>query len=149
MCGKGRISWAIWGWRRARCWSRAPPPRRSPRRRTPPAPSTSRPPPSRPPRHADAGQAKAKRRRRPRPPSVDVVVTNKRTVALTALLASASGSPDSKKIAGPLAAGKKIGRPSRRRQGLPFRPARPLRRRLVDRRDGVDLCKDKTINLVD
>jgi hypothetical protein len=59
----------------------------------------------------DAAAAPQKAKPKPKaagPARVDVVVANNRAVALTALVASPSGSPESKKIAGPLAAGKKV-----------------------------------------
>jgi hypothetical protein len=98
---------------------------------------------------ATPAAAKAKAKKPAAPAKVEVVVTNKRAVALTALLASTSGSPDSDKIAGPLAAGKKT--------VIHISPGKDC---LFDLRglyadgtstvaDGVDLCKDKTINLVD
>ncbi len=83
------------------------------------------------------------------PPTVDVVVTNLRKVALTSLLASASGSPDSKKIAGPLAPGKKVVVHLAHDKDCLF----DLHGLYEDGANtdtiGVELCKDKAINLVE
>jgi len=83
------------------------------------------------------------------PPTVDVVVTNNRKAALTSLLASMSGSPESKKIAGPLAPGKKVVVHLAHDKACLF----DLHGLFEDGADmdatGVELCKDKAINLVE
>jgi len=83
------------------------------------------------------------------PPTVEVVVTNARKVALTTLLASISGAPESKKIAGPLAPGKKVVVHLVHDKECLF----DLHGVFEDGADmdatAVELCKDKTINLTE
>ena len=61
-------------------------------------------------------------------PSVAVVVTNSRKVALTELDGAISGHGDSVKILGAARRGQKSRHPCRARQTLPVRPARRVRR---------------------
>ena len=113
----------------ARSWPQAPPPRKSsPRLRTPPAPSPRRATPLR--------RSRKPSRRKPAPPTVDVVVLNNRAVALTESSRLALRIARQQENRGPAGAGQEGRRPSRARQGLPFRPARRLRRRHDHRRDG-------------
>jgi hypothetical protein len=101
-----------------------------------------------PAKHAAKSKA-AKPKKAAEPTTVDVVVTNSRTVALTTLLASASGSPESKKIAGPLAPGKKVVVHLARDKACLF----DLHALFEDGANmdatAVELCKDKAINLVE
>jgi hypothetical protein len=83
------------------------------------------------------------------PPTVDVVVTNKRAVELIALLASASGSPDSKQIAGPLEPGKKVVVHLAHDKACLFDLHGVYADGTSTDSQGVALCKDKTINLVE
>jgi hypothetical protein len=96
-----------------------------------------------------AAKPAAKPKKAAEPTTVDVVVTNDRKVALTTLLASISGSPESKKIAGPLAPGKKVVVHLAHDKACLF----DLHGLFEDGADmdaaGVELCKDKTINLVE
>ncbi len=80
---------------------------------------------------------------------VDVVVTNDRAVPLTALVASPSGSPDSKKIAGPLAAGKKVVVHLAHDKACLFDLHGDYADGTSTEAEGVALCKDKKINLVE
>ncbi len=148
MSANGRISWAFGGLFAGALLALAPPPRKSPLRRpTPPAPSICR-------RRRRAGEAcrreaVAKPKKPAGPPTVDVVVTNMRKVALTSLLASASGSPDSKKIAGPLAPGKKVVVHLAHDKDCLFDLHGVYEDGANTDAIGVELCKDKTINLVE
>ena len=87
--------------------------------------------------------------KKPKVVTVDVVVTNKRSVALTSLLASASGSPDSKKIAGPLAPGSKIVVHLTHDEACLFDLHGSYENGESTDVTGVALCKDKAINLVE
>jgi hypothetical protein len=83
------------------------------------------------------------------PPTVDVVVTNARRVALTSLLASISGSPDVKKIAGPLAPGKKVVVHLTHDKGCLFDLHGLYEDGANTDATAVELCKDKVINLTE
>ena len=87
--------------------------------------------------------------KKPKVMTVDVVVTNKRSVALTSLLASASGSPDSKKIAGPLSPGGKIVVHLAHDEACLFDLHGSYENGEATDATGVALCKDKVINLVE
>ncbi len=80
---------------------------------------------------------------------VDVVVANNRAVELTTLVASPSGSPDSKKIAGPLAAGKKIVVHLAHDKACLFDIRGDYADGTSTEAEGVALCKDKKIDLVE
>jgi hypothetical protein len=91
-------------------------------------------------------------RHKPQPRSaggLTVVVSNKRSVGLVELKVSPAGDPDPKKVAGPLAFGRK--------SVAHLRPAKDclydIRGHFADDADteqlGVELCKDKAINLTD
>jgi hypothetical protein len=99
----------------------------------------------------DAG-APAKPKPKPKkaePQTVAVVVTNKRAVALTDLLASAAGSPESKKIVGELAPGKKIVVHLTHDKDCLFDLHGDYEDGSTTDAVGVALCKDKTINLTE
>jgi hypothetical protein len=99
---------------------------------------------------AAPAKAKAKSKKAAAPaPTVDVVVTNKRDVALTELLASQAGSPESKKIAGPLAPGKKVVVHLAHDKDCLFDLHGSYADGTTTDADGVELCKDKKINLVE
>ncbi len=97
-----------------------------------------------------AAPAKAKAKpKKAGPPTVDVVVSNNRAVALTELLASASGSPESKKIAGPLAPGKKVVVHLAHDKACLFDLHGAYEDGTSTDTAAVELCKDKAINLVE
>jgi hypothetical protein len=99
----------------------------------------------------DAG-APAKHKAKPKkaaPATVAVVVVNKRAVALTELLASAAGSPESKKIVGKLDPGKKIVVHLTHDKECLFDLHGVYADGTTTDSDGVELCKDKAINLVE
>jgi hypothetical protein len=78
-----------------------------------------------------------------------VVVSNKRSVGLVELKVSPAGDPDPKKVAGPLAFGRKTVA-----HLMPAKDCRyDIRGHFADDADteqlGVELCKDKAINLTD
>jgi hypothetical protein len=83
------------------------------------------------------------------PAKVAVTVSNKRDVALTELLAATSGSSDSKKIAGPLAPGKKVVVHLAHDKDCLFDLHGVYADGTSTEADGVALCKDKSINLTD
>jgi hypothetical protein len=83
------------------------------------------------------------------PPTVDVVVSNKRAVTLTALLASASGSTDSKKIAGPLEPGKTVVVHLAHDKACMFDVHGVYADGGSTDATGLALCKDKAINLIE
>ncbi len=160
MCGITKSSWAVWGLAAgallvasAAAAQVAPGADAAGAVAKPAAaakPTAAKPAAAAKPAPADASApAKAKPKKATTPAKVEVVVTNKRTVALTALLLSPPGSADSSKVAGPLAAGKKT--------VIHISPGKDC---LFDVRglyadgtstaaDSVELCKDKAINLVD
>ena len=98
---------------------------------------------------AAAPQKPKPRPRKPMQPRVDVVVTNARAVPLTALLAAPAGSPDSKKIAGPLAPGKKVVVHLSHDKACLFDLHGDFADGTTTEAAGVELCKDKKINLTD
>ncbi|HEY1944351.1 MAG TPA: hypothetical protein VGH40_19745 [Roseiarcus sp.] len=100
---------------------------------------------------ADAAAAPQKAKPKPKAGTgrVDVVVTNDRAVPLTALVASPSGSPDSKKIAGPLAAGKKVVVHLAHDKACLFDIHGDYADGTSTEAEGVALCKDKKIDLVE
>ena len=83
------------------------------------------------------------------PSKVDVVVANERAVALTELLAATSGSSESKKIAGPLEPGKKVVVHLAHDKACLFDLHGAYEDGTTTDAVGVDLCKDKKINLVE
>jgi hypothetical protein len=82
-------------------------------------------------------------------PSIEVVVTNHRTVGLVALTAALSGGAQPVKIAGPLGEGQKVVTHVAHDKACLF----DLRGVFADGAEtetqSYDLCKDKTIDLVD
>jgi hypothetical protein len=81
--------------------------------------------------------------------TISVEVTNARAVALTQLVAAISGTPDSKKIAGPLAAGKKTIVHLAHDKACLFDLHAVFEDGAVTDAQGVELCTDKKINLVE
>jgi hypothetical protein len=104
------------------------------------------------PAPADATSAKPKPKPKPKKPAeatIAVEVTNSRTVALTSLVGAISGTPDSKKIAGPLAAGKKTIAHLAHDKACLFDLHAVFEDGAVTDAQGVELCKDKKINLTE
>ena len=105
------------------------------------------------PAAADAAKTKMKAPRKakakPKMASVAVVVSNRRAVALVELQAAEAGGGETTKIAGPIAPGKKATAHVKHGKSCVF----DLRGLYDDGSQtdvpGVDLCADKTINLVD
>jgi hypothetical protein len=83
------------------------------------------------------------------PPSVDIVVANNRAVELIALLAAPAGSPESKKIAGPLAPGKKVVVHLAHDKACLFDLHGDYADGATTDAQSVELCKEKKINLVE
>jgi len=103
---------------------------------------------------ADSTAAKPKPKPKPKPKkpaeaTIAVEVINSRTVGLTSLVGAISGTPDSKKIAGPLAAGKKITAHLAHDKACLFDLHAVFEDGAVTDAQGVELCKDKKINLTD
>jgi hypothetical protein len=101
---------------------------------------------------ADSTAAKPKPKPKPKKPveaTIAVEVTNSRAVGLTALVAAISGTPDSKKIAGPLAAGKKTTAHLAHDKACLFDLHAVFEDGAVTDAQGVELCKDKKINLTE
>jgi hypothetical protein len=106
------------------------------------------------PAAAPAAPAAAKPKPKPKPKkgaeaTVTVQVINGRTVGLTSLVAAISGTPDSKKIAGPLAAGKKTTSRLAHDKACLFDLHAVFEDGAVTDAQGVELCKDKKINLTE
>jgi hypothetical protein len=96
--------------------------------------------------------AKPKPKPKPKKPAeatIAVVVTNGRAVGLTSLVAAISGTPDSSKIAGPLAAGKKTTARLVHDKACLFDLHAVFEDGAVTDAQGVELCKDKKINLTE
>ena len=87
--------------------------------------------------------------KKPVPATIAVEVTNARAVALTQLVAAISGTPDSKKIAGPLAPGKKTIVHLAHDKACLFDLHAVFEDGAVTDAQGVELCTDKKINLVE
>jgi hypothetical protein len=101
---------------------------------------------------ADSTAAKPKPKPKPKKPAeatVAVEVINSRAVDLTSLFAAISGTPDSKKIAGPLAAGKKTAAHLAHDKACLFDLHAVFEDGAVTDAQGVELCKDKKINLTE
>ena len=101
---------------------------------------------------ADSTAAKPKPKPKPKKPAeatIAVEVINSREVGLTSLVAAISGTPDSKKIAGPLAAGKKTVAHLAHDKACLFDLHAVFEDGAVTDAQGVELCKDKKINLTD
>jgi hypothetical protein len=81
--------------------------------------------------------------------TIAVQVINGRTVGLTSLVAAISGTPDSKKIAGPLAAGKTTTARLAHDKACLFDLHAVFEDGAVTDAQGVELCKDKKINLTE
>jgi hypothetical protein len=100
----------------------------------------------------DATPAKPKPKPKPKKPAeatIAVEVTNSRAVGLTSLVGAISGTPDSKKIAGPLAAGKKTVAHLAHDKACLFDLHAVFEDGAVTDAQGVELCKDKKINLTE
>ena len=87
--------------------------------------------------------------KKPAEATIAVEVINSRAVALTALVGAISGTPDSKKIAGPLAAGKKTTAHLAHDKACLFDLHAVFEDGAVTDAQGVELCKDKKINLTE
>ena len=101
---------------------------------------------------ADSTTAKPKPKPKPKKPAeatIAVEVVNSRVVGLTSLVAAISGTPDSKKIAGPLAAGKKTVARLAHDKACLFDLHAVFEDGAVTDAQGVELCKDKKINLTE
>jgi len=101
---------------------------------------------------ADSTAAKPKLKPKPKKPAeatIAVEVTNSRAVGLTSLVGAISGTPDSKKIAGPLAAGKKTIAHLAHDKACLFDLHAVFEDGAVTDAQGVELCKDKKINLTE
>ena len=101
---------------------------------------------------ADSTAAKPKPKPKPKKPAeatIAVEVINSRAVALTALVGAISGTPDSKKIAGPLEAGKKTIAHLAHDKACLFDLHAVFEDGAVTDAQGVELCKDKKINLTE
>ncbi len=100
----------------------------------------------------DSMAAKPKPKPKPMKPAeatIAVEVTNSRAVGLTSLVGAISGTPDSKKIAGPLAAGKKTVAHLAHDKACLFDLHAVFEDGAVTDAQGVELCKDKKINLIE
>ena len=100
----------------------------------------------------DATPAKPKPKPKPKKAAeatIAVEVTNSRAVGLTSLVGAISGTPDSKKIAGPLAAGKKVIVHLAHDKACLFDLHAVFEDGAVTDAQGVELCKDKKINLTE
>ena len=101
---------------------------------------------------ADAQPAKAKPKPKPKKAAaatVAVEVINSRTVGLTSLVGAISGTPDSKKIAGPLGPGKKSMVHLAHDKACLFDLHAVFEDGAVTDAQGVELCKDKKLNLTE
>jgi hypothetical protein len=101
---------------------------------------------------ADSTAVKPKPKPKPKKPveaTIAVEVINGRAVELTSLVAAISGTPDSKKIAGPLAAGKKTTAHLVHDKACLFDLHAVFEDGAVTDAQGVELCKDKKINLTE
>jgi len=101
---------------------------------------------------ADSTAAKPKPKAKPKKPAeatVAVEVINSRVVGLTSLVGAISGTPDSKKIAGPLAPGKKATAHLAHDKACLFDLHAVFEDGAVTDAQGVELCKDKKINLTE
>ena len=87
--------------------------------------------------------------KKPAEATIAVEVINSRAVALTQLVGAISGTPDSKKIAGPLAPGKKVIVHLAHDKACLFDIHAVFEDGAVTDAQGVELCKDKKINLVE
>ena len=103
---------------------------------------------------AEPDKPAAKPKPKPKPKAaaeatIAVEVTNSRAVGLTTLVGAISGTPDSKKIAGPLAAGKKATVHLAHDKACLFDLHAVFEDGAVTDAQGVELCKDKKINLTE
>jgi hypothetical protein len=87
--------------------------------------------------------------KKPAEATIAVEVINSRAVGLTALVGAISGTPDSKKIAGPLAPGKKATVHLAHDKACLFDLHAVFEDGAVTDAQGVELCKDKKINLTE
>jgi hypothetical protein len=96
--------------------------------------------------------AKPKPKPKPKKPAeatIAVEVINSRVVGLTSLVGAISGTPDSKKIAGPLDAGKKTIAHLAHDKACLFDLHAVFVDGAVTDAQGVELCKDKKIKLTE
>jgi hypothetical protein len=112
----------------------------------PPAPDFSVDKPKPKPKPTPTSMSKPKK---PAEATIAVEVINSRAVALTQLVGAISGTPDSKKIAGPLAPGKKVIVHLAHDKACLFDLHAVFEDGAVTDAQGVELCKDKKINLVE
>jgi hypothetical protein len=112
----------------------------------PPAPDFSVDKPAPKPKPTPTSMSKPKK---PAEATIAVEVINGRAVALTQLVGAISGTPDSKKIAGPLAPGKKVIVHLAHDKACLFDLHAVFEDGAVTDAQGVELCKDKKINLVE
>jgi hypothetical protein len=87
--------------------------------------------------------------KKPAEATIAVEVINSRKVGLTSLVGAISGTPDSKKIAGPLAPGKKMIAHLAHDKACLFDLHAVFEDGAVTDAQGVELCKDKQINLTE
>ena len=87
--------------------------------------------------------------KKPAEATIAVEVTNSRAVGLTSLVGAISGTPDSKKIAGPLDPGKKTIAHLAHDKACLFDLHAVFEDGAVTDAQGVELCKDKKINLTE
>jgi hypothetical protein len=87
--------------------------------------------------------------KKPAEATIAVEVINSRKVGLTSLVGAISGTPDSKKIAGPLAPGKKAIAQLAHDKACLFDLHAVFEDGAVTDAQGVELCKDKKINLTE
>jgi hypothetical protein len=101
---------------------------------------------------ADSTAAKPKPKPKPKKPAeatIAVEVINSRAVGLASLVGAISGTPDSKKIAGPLDPGKKTIAHLAHDKACLFDLHAVFVDGAVTDAQGVELCKDKKINLTE
>lgn len=96
-----------------------------------------------------APQKPAPKPKKAAPPRIDVVVVNARAVPLTALFAAPAGGPGGMKIAGPLDPGKKILVHVPHDKACLFDLHGDYADGTTTDAEGVLLCKDKKINLIE
>jgi hypothetical protein len=96
-----------------------------------------------------AAKAKPKKMAKPMMAKVSVTISNTRTVGLTDLQAGESGTGAAKKIAGPLAAGKKTVVSIAHGKTCLFDLSAVYDDGSTMDAAGVDLCTDKKLNLVE
>jgi hypothetical protein len=97
----------------------------------------------------EKAKKKPAKRKHPAERSIEVTVQNQRSVGLVELQAGPAGASELKKVAGPLAFGRKTVVHLKRAKDCLY----DIHAHFADEADtdqsGVDLCKDKAINLTD